>query len=339
MAFAAVAERRRLVDELVEVRQLRKRWEDEAEFCSKALGGAWRSERTEFDSLYSLAAWAAGLLKVDFSFHAKGLLALASDGSRLSRCLEGIERLASTGKGLVDKVAHLLDWDPRSLGATEVNDVKLRALVAWLAALASEPQAYEQWVHLIRLEGAIVSSGFAELVARVRSGTFTGEQAVTELRFARAERLWKDALQRHPILRAEGTDGRQELANTFARLDRERLITTAKDVLRHHLLNVPQGALGEMKVVRGEIGKRQAHIPLRKLFKLAGTAVQRTKPVLLMSPLSVAQYLPPDGPRFDLLVIDEASQVRPEDALGAIARAKQVVVVGDQRQLPPSSFF
>jgi hypothetical protein len=58
-----------------------------------------------------------------------------------------------------------------------------------------------------------------------------------------------------------------------------------------------------------------------------------------MSPISVAQFLPPGQLKFDLLVIDEASQVRPEDALGAIARAGQIVVVGDQKQLPPSSFF
>lgn len=58
-----------------------------------------------------------------------------------------------------------------------------------------------------------------------------------------------------------------------------------------------------------------------------------------MSPISVAQFLPPGTLNFDMLVIDEASQVRPEDALGAIARASQIVVVGDKKQLPPSSFF
>ena len=67
--------------------------------------------------------------------------------------------------------------------------------------------------------------------------------------------------------------------------------------------------------------------------------IQRFKPVFLMSPLSVAQFLPPGRIEFDLCVIDEASQVRPEDALGAIARSRQVVVVGDDKQLPPTSFF
>jgi superfamily I DNA and/or RNA helicase len=58
-----------------------------------------------------------------------------------------------------------------------------------------------------------------------------------------------------------------------------------------------------------------------------------------MSPISVAQFLPPNSVEFDLLVIDEASQVRPEDALGLVVRAKLMVVVGDNKQLPPTSFF
>jgi superfamily I DNA and/or RNA helicase len=59
----------------------------------------------------------------------------------------------------------------------------------------------------------------------------------------------------------------------------------------------------------------------------------------MMSPLSVANYLDPYLEPFDLVVMDEASQIRPEDALGAIARGKQLVVVGDTKQMPPSNFY
>ena len=71
----------------------------------------------------------------------------------------------------------------------------------------------------------------------------------------------------------------------------------------------------------------------------AGAAVQGLKPIFLMSPLSVAQFLPPGRLSFDLLVIDEASQVPPEGALGAIARCRRMIVVGDDKQLPPTNFF
>src|SRR5690606_35763473 len=71
----------------------------------------------------------------------------------------------------------------------------------------------------------------------------------------------------------------------------------------------------------------------------AGRAVQAVKPVFLMSPLSVAAYLEPGQLGFDLVVFDEASQVRPVDALGALLRGRQAIVVGDDRQLPPTTFF
>jgi superfamily I DNA and/or RNA helicase len=80
-------------------------------------------------------------------------------------------------------------------------------------------------------------------------------------------------------------------------------------------------------------------MPIRRLMQRVGPTIQKIKPVFLMSPISVAQFLPPGAMEFDLLVIDEASQVRPEDALGVMARAKQMVVVGDSKQLPPTNFF
>jgi very-short-patch-repair endonuclease len=63
------------------------------------------------------------------------------------------------------------------------------------------------------------------------------------------------------------------------------------------------------------------------------------KPVWMMSPSSVAQYVQPETVTFDLIVIDEASQMRPEYAVSAILRGQQLVVVGDSKQLPPTDFF
>src|SRR5437773_6963749 len=86
-------------------------------------------------------------------------------------------------------------------------------------------------------------------------------------------------------------------------------------------------------------GQTRPRISLRELFRRAGKAVQALIPCWMMSPMSVAQFLEPGGLEFDLLLMDEASQIRPEEALGAIARVAQVVIVGDQMQLPPTPFF
>ena len=88
-----------------------------------------------------------------------------------------------------------------------------------------------------------------------------------------------------------------------------------------------------------EIMKKRWKMPIRKLFASIPRLVQMLKPCMLMSPLSVSHFLDSSKIQFDLVVFDEASQVFPEDAVGSIMRAKQVVVVGDNKQLPPTTFF
>ena len=79
-------------------------------------------------------------------------------------------------------------------------------------------------------------------------------------------------------------------------------------------------------------------MPTRYLLQNYFSTVSAIKPLFLMSPLSVSTYLSPSA-QFDLVVFDEASQIFPEDALGAIYRGKQAIIVGDEHQLPPTSFF
>lgn len=95
----------------------------------------------------------------------------------------------------------------------------------------------------------------------------------------------------------------------------------------------------EMALVLRELAKQRAHLPVRQLVHRITNLLPRLKPCLLMSPLSVAQYLDPAYSNFDVVVFDEASQIPVWDAVGAIARGKQLIVVGDPKQLPPTNFF
>ena len=95
----------------------------------------------------------------------------------------------------------------------------------------------------------------------------------------------------------------------------------------------------QLRILRREIEKRSRHKPIRRLLTEAGDIIQELKPVFMMSPLSIANYLAPGSVKFDLVVFDEASQVRPVDALGSLIRGKKAAVVGDSKQMPPTSFF
>jgi len=95
----------------------------------------------------------------------------------------------------------------------------------------------------------------------------------------------------------------------------------------------------EGKLIRHEEKKSKRHLPLRLLFKQAYKSIINLHPCVMMSPSTAAQYLPKQSDIFDVLIIDEASQMKPEQAFSLIARCKQMIIVGDQKQLPPSSRF
>jgi very-short-patch-repair endonuclease len=101
----------------------------------------------------------------------------------------------------------------------------------------------------------------------------------------------------------------------------------------------PRKTWTEMALIKNELEKEQRFAPIRSLFGRAHRSLQVLMPCFMMSPLSLAKFLPAEQVEFDILIIDEASQMRPEDALGGILRAKQIVVVGDPKQLPPTDFF
>ncbi len=114
---------------------------------------------------------------------------------------------------------------------------------------------------------------------------------------------------------------------------RERIISTYPN------LNRVARAGSELGILRHEMEKKRRIMPLRKLFQSIPTLLLTLKPCLMMSPLSVAYFLDAEAYQFDVVIFDEASQIFPQDAIGAIFRAKQVIIAGDTKQLPPTNFF
>jgi len=98
-------------------------------------------------------------------------------------------------------------------------------------------------------------------------------------------------------------------------------------------------ATDEMGILLHELNKKRKIMPLRKLFRTIPNLLLKLKPCLMMSPLSVSYFLEAETYKFDMVIFDEASQIFPQDAIGAICRGKQVVIAGDSKQLPPTSFF
>jgi len=169
----------------------------------------------------------------------------------------------------------------------------------------------------------------------------------TGLQVAIFDQLAREVASERPHLLRVSGNSRSAMQKTFRDYDKALQKLQRERIAAIIASNpVPQGASGgrkadytEMALIRNETGKKTRHVPIRQLINRAGRALLQLKPCFMMGPMSAANYLQPGDIEFDLVVMDEASQVKPEDALGVIARGKQIVVVGDPKQLPPTSFF
>lgn len=335
----AASERVERVDTVCGVETKRRAWEDDKDYCARILCDAWRGEKTDFGRLDAIADWSENLKAASLQCSNALLLKLAEVPPDIAKMLTALKAVEGPASEAISAIIALLQFDVSVFGEEALEHVALQSIADRFAAMAGAAERYHTWSRMARLHKSLVEAGLEDLAEGLRTGAITSDAATVELRFTRAELLWQTALEDSPSLMTLSQEKRHDLVANFTKLERQSLKDNVQEILSAHLRQVPQGAMGEMKVIRGEIGKKRGHMALRRLFERAGTAIQRIKPVLLMSPISIAQFLPPGALSLDLLVIDEASQVRPEDALGAIARAKQIVVVGDNKQLPPSSFF
>lgn len=199
------------------------------------------------------------------------------------------------------------------------------------------------WCAWRKVRQHALSLGLAPLVAGIEQGVILRGRAkeVFETDYCR---WWLNSVvDGDEVLRTFVSAEHEKRIHDFRELD-ERFISLTQDWVRAQLsAGLPSPAKvshgSEWGLLRYEMQKKTRHLPLRELMAKASGAISRLTPCLLMSPLSIAQYLPAETADFDVVVFDEASQIPVWDAIGAMARARQVIMVGDPKQLPPTSFF
>ena len=215
-----------------------------------------------------------------------------------------------------------------------------RRLEVWSGSLSG----LDRWSQFLMLRDRCLESVGSPLADVVMQDRVEAADLVPCFEGNLVNALLRQAFEKRPHLARFFGLVHEKKIRDFADLDRG-LIAANRRRLRQKLWRAmprdpadasPGSAAG---ILQGELRKTRRHMPIRKLLVRCGPHIQKIKPCFMMSPLSIAQFLDPRSVRFDLILFDEASQVRPEDALGALLRANQVVVMGDRRQLPPTTFF
>ena len=330
-----------LIEKLIDVQRKRAALTEEESWLRPILADNWGGERTEFAHALRVAEWLAEVRaqrrEIPRDVMLRAVAELRDTKALVARIAELVQRARNATETPLRRLAY--DLSAGGLG-TGVESVSIAALRSRLERMRANVHRYDEWVRLAHLRMELSEAGLGPLVDAVAAGTLQPAAARMEFFHACAEARWRFVIGSLPALSRDlRMQDRHALVRTFSDLERRRFEDVQELIRARHLAQLPRGADGQMGIIRGEIARKRRHKPIRWVMQHTGSMVQRIKPVFLMSPISVAQFLRPGAVQFDLLVIDEASQVRPEDALGAIARARQIVVVGDRQQLPPTSFF
>jgi very-short-patch-repair endonuclease len=227
---------------------------------------------------------------------------------------------------------------------TPLPELTLDSLLERIRELHSRIDELQDWIEFRVLENRFAELGLNNFFQKIVANPPLDIQLVDVLRRG-IYQSWIDRIySQDPHLGEFRGSNHEQAIVEFRQLDQKLDRLSAHLVIEQANLRKPrdifiQARDTEIAVLKREAGRRRGHLPIRRLFEKIPNLLIRLKPCFLMSPLSVSQFLPSSVLKFDLVVFDEASQICTEDAVGAIYRGNQLVVAGDNRQLPPTAFF
>jgi very-short-patch-repair endonuclease len=307
-----------------------------------AFGSGWCKERSDWKQLRKVTSWwsehRSDHLPKDIRGRLARVVPSAEDKHALTVLRASLPKIRSGWAELVE----FLDLDVKwAFGLQSDSDLSLDALAERLAVWRRAPERLTKWIAFMDRARLAREAGLQSLVEGLFTGDLPGSNLLPTFDRSYFEAMRTELFARHPELKKFDGEVHNRVVDSFRKLDLMRMTLAKEQIAHQHASALPRnaGGIGPLGILNGEFAKKRNHLPIRQLLERAGPVVQQIKPIFLMSPLSVAQFLKPGAISFDLLVVDEASQIEPVDALGAIARCQQIVVVGDERQLPPTRFF
>lgn len=323
--------------------------------AAHVFGRRWKNGDAEWETLESILAWCEQFQKLTDELKRERLpsalidaiVAAASDDDCVKACRSTAQDFLSAWK------QWRAAWErlEKSLEAVISSDSGKQEHNGWiptvqdaLARWRSAIPALNDWCTWNRARHHGLSVGLDDLVQQYEQGTLQRHQLQETFERSYAERWFNAVADSVDAVRQFNSSSHQKTIERFRTLDQALIRKTREVIVSRLRKELPSGrgqvsAQSELGILRRELEKKSRHLPTRQLISAMPNLLPRLKPCFLMSPLSVAQFLDASLPPFDLVIFDEASQIPVWDSIGAIARGAEVIVVGDSRQLPPTTFF
>lgn len=320
----------------------RRTLEMQAGVWQAQLGPQFHAADTPWAELDSALDWVDELAALFTPDPVPGpLVALVCEGPARRGVAEAARmELESRLEALRPEWAFLATLYPDAITAFE--DLPLPRLYARLATALEHLDGLEPWLALMRACDRLTALGLGGFLRSAQDARLDADQCRPAF-LKRFYRLWLDRAEATHGLLNDNASLRKTVA-AFCRRDLEQL-DLARDRIRAKLAAArPLVAWGdapssEVTLLKRELARRKHFKSIRRLLAEIPNLLLALKPCLMLSPLSVSQYLASAPVAFDLVIFDEASQIPPEEAVAALVRAKQAIIAGDSQQLPPTPFF
>lgn len=308
-------------------------------------GSHWAGERSDVAALTEYLAWVVEFRRLCVQHGlSKGTMTVAARPKPDVRATDHLEEQFATVQLEFAELEKLVGWQDGYFLSMTFVEAKAR-----LEHAARDISTLQRWAAFerTRQEAARTSAADHVAIAMRNSGADTDVpfgSLPDVFRRAVLEKFLEEVIESRPPLREFSTLTHEERIKEFQRLD-EWILEENRATIVAKLRNSTQERLQTdsarmgLPFLQREMAKQRNIAPIRRVLQNAEATIRAIKPCFLMSPLTVAQYLDGRLPTFDLIVFDEASQLPTEDAIGAVCRGHQLVVVGDPKQLPPTSFF
>lgn len=327
------------IDTVLEYKTAQKAFIDSAQLAIKTIGDNFKNESTDWKAVFAPLQWVhqchqglkEGQIDPQLSQYLNPSLELAVSAQQLT---DLTEQLAQRDK-MIAQLSSALSMDCQSftdrLAELEIDAVE---------AIGQDVKKLYPLTRFNRLKQQLEEFGLTEWV----SLAFVWQQNAEALRDGFKYTFFNDLVnkqyQTHDEIRYFDRVEHEKQIEQFTAIDAQLFNYTQEGLVKQLFDKLPNPlARGEVETLRREFNKKRRQMPIRRLLNKSGRVIQQIKPVFMMSPMSIATYLEPGVVDFDLVIFDEASQVKVADALGALLRGKQVIVVGDTKQMPPTNFF
>ncbi len=339
------------LESLKECQQILNKIDELDAEAREVFGKEWKGYKTDLEKIKELAEWVLTLKKLlktgKITERTFDIITNEPDSAKINGSIQKLSKDYNKFLNVYNGIKKYIKIDEELVFGRKSRLVQFHALESKMEDYQKGMPLLQKWSQLTAILAEKPSEIVNPVIELIKADKIEIEDIIPCLKANFADDLLRNAFLNNPVLANFIGEIHERKISRFIDLDRNVISLNRRriaNIISGHRpqINSVASRNSELGILLSEFNRKRGHMPIRKLLSNAGGLIQRIKPCFMMSPLSVAQFIDPKNSqdlRFDVVIFDEASQVKPEDALGAFLRANQAVVMGDTRQLPPTSFF